>query len=74
MNKLQVLLVFYQALSDANGELEQKLKDVHQDLQDSAIEMDKMTNEYSQLKTILQQTDEIVEEMRKERDVLRAQV
>lgn len=33
-----------------------------------------MTEEYTKLKTVLQQTDGIVEEMRKERDVLRAQV
>ena len=38
------------------------------------MEMDKMTDEYTKLKTVLQQTDKIVEEMRKERDVLRAQV
>lgn len=33
-----------------------------------------MTDEYTKLKTVLQQTDMIVEEMRKERDVLRGQV
>ena len=36
--------------------------------------MDRMTEEYTKLKMVLQQTDRIVEEMRKERDVLRAQV
>ena len=61
-------------MSDANAELEEKLKDVRTDLQDSAIEMDRMTEEYTKLKMVLQQTDKIVEEMRKERDVLRAQV
>jgi centrosomal protein CEP290 len=54
--------------------LEEKLKDVRTDLQDSAVEMDRMTEEYTKLKMVLQQTDRIVEEMRKERDVLRAQV
>ena len=63
-----------QTLSDANAELEEKLKDVRTDLQDSAVEMDRMTEEYTKLKMVLQQTDRIVEEMRKERDVLRAQV
>ena len=61
-------------MSDANSELEDKLKEVRTDLQDSAIEMDRMTEEYTKLKMVLQQTDEVVEEMRKERDVLRAQV
>ena len=64
----------FQSLSDANAELEEKLKDVRTDIQDSAIEMDRMTEEYTKLKMVLQQTDSIVEEMRKERDVLRAQV
>ena len=63
-----------QSLAVANGELEEKLKSVQKDLEDSAYEMDKMTDEYTKLKTVLQQTDMIVEEMRKERDVLRAQV
>ena len=36
--------------------------------------MDRMTEEYTKLKMVLQQTDRIVDEMRKERDVLRAQV
>ena len=64
----------FQSLSDANAELEEKLKDVRTDIQDSAMEMDRMTEEYTKLKMVLQQTDSIVEEMRKERDVLRAQV
>lgn len=63
-----------QSLSDANAELEEKFKTVRTDLQDSALEMDRMTEEYTKLKMVLQQTDGIVEEMRKERDVLRAQV
>lgn len=63
-----------QSLSDANAELEDKFKNVRTDLQDSALEMDRMTEEYTKLKMVLQQTDRIVEEMRKERDVLRAQV
>ena len=69
-------LYFYviQSLADANAELEDKLKDVRKDLEESAMEMDKMTDEYTKLKTVLQQTDQIVEEMRKDRDVLRAQV
>lgn len=71
---IQHILTTLQSLSDANAELEEKLKDVRTDLQESAIEMDKMTEEYTKLKTVLQQTDAIVEEMRKERDILRAQV
>ena len=69
-------LYFYviQSLADANAELEDKLKDVQKDLEESAMEMDKMTDEYTKVKTVLQQTDQIVEEMRKDRDVLRAQV
>lgn len=54
--------------------MEEKLEDVGTDLKESAIEMDKMTEEYTKLKTVLQQTDQILEEMRKERDVSRAQV
>ncbi|KAM7435378.1 hypothetical protein ABFA07_014699 [Porites harrisoni] len=61
-------------LQEANDELEDRVKSVQKELEESTAEMDKMTDEYTKLKMILQQSDLIIDDMRKERDALRAQV
>jgi len=61
-------------LQEANDELEDRIKSAEKELEESTAEMNKMTDEYTKLKTILQQSDMIIDDMRKERDALRAQV
>lgn len=61
-------------LQEANDELEDRIKSAEKELEESTAEMNKMTDEYTKLKTILQQSDLIIDDMRKERDALRAQV
>jgi len=61
-------------LQEANDELEDRIKSIQKELEESTTEMTKMTDEYTKLKTILQQSDMIIDDMRKERDALRAQV
>lgn len=61
-------------LQEANDDLEERMKNTEKELQEATAEMDKMTDEYTKLKIVLQQSDMIIDDMRKERDTLRAQV
>lgn len=61
-------------LQEANDDLEERMKNTEKELQEATAEMDKMTDEYTKLKIVLQQSDMIIDDMRKERDALRAQV
>ena len=45
-----------------------------EELKQATEEMNSMTKHYGKLKTVLEETENVSEEMRKERDVLRSQV
>ncbi|NWS33076.1 CE290 protein, partial [Polioptila caerulea] len=63
-----------QNLTEANEKLEIQNQEMRKNLEESVQEMEKMTDEYSKMKVIVQQSDIIVDELRKEKDRYKFQV
>ncbi|KAI1238994.1 hypothetical protein IHE44_0012092 [Lamprotornis superbus] len=57
-----------QNLTEANEKLEIQNQEMRKNLEESVQEMEKMTDEYSKMKLIVQQSDIIMDELRKEKD------
>uniref|UniRef100_A0A8C5J599 Centrosomal protein 290 n=1 Tax=Junco hyemalis TaxID=40217 RepID=A0A8C5J599_JUNHY len=63
-----------QNLTEANEKLEIQNQEMRKNLEESVQEMEKMTDEYSKMKLIVQQSDIIMDELRKEKDRYKFQV
>ncbi|NWT97533.1 CE290 protein, partial [Urocynchramus pylzowi] len=63
-----------QNLTEANEKLEIQNQEMRKNLEESVQEMEKMTDEYSKMKLIVQQSDFIMDELRKEKDRYKFQV
>ncbi|NWV93618.1 CE290 protein, partial [Machaerirhynchus nigripectus] len=63
-----------QNLTEANEKLEIQNQEMRRNLEESVQEMEKMTDEYSKMKLIVQQSDIIMDELRKEKDRYKFQV
>lgn len=66
--------LFLQNLTEANEKLEIQNQEMRKNLEESVQEMEKMTDEYSKMKLIVQQSDIIMDELRKETDRYKFQV
>jgi hypothetical protein len=61
-------------LTEENQELDRLLSKIKQDLQDSAVEMEKSREEIRKLKLLLRHNDDHNEEYKKENDILKSQI
>ncbi|KAM8973086.1 centrosomal protein of 290 kDa [Pelodytes ibericus] len=63
-----------QNLSEANEKLEAQNQEMTKNLEDSVVEMEKMTDEYSRMKQAVLHTDSIMDQLRKEKEYYALQV
>ncbi|XP_057342871.1 centrosomal protein of 290 kDa isoform X3 [Manis pentadactyla] len=63
-----------QTLTEANEKIEVQNQEMRKNLEESVQEMEKMTDEYNRMKAIVHQTDNIMDELKKENDHYRLQV
>jgi chromosome segregation ATPase len=61
-------------LTEENQELDRLLSKIKQDLQESAIEMEKSREEIRKLKLLIRHNDDHNEEYKKENDILKSQI
>nr|XP_006816174.1 PREDICTED: centrosomal protein of 290 kDa-like [Saccoglossus kowalevskii] len=72
--ELAELLEEIQNLQEANEHLQKQVTDLTKNLDDSVQEMDRMTDDYTKLKAVFQQSDTFLENLRKENGVLKEQI
>ncbi|XP_049550220.1 centrosomal protein of 290 kDa isoform X2 [Orcinus orca] len=63
-----------QTLTEANEKLELQNQEMRKNLEESVQEMEKMTDEYNRMKAIVHQTDNIMDQLKKENDHYQLQV
>ncbi|VTJ87294.1 Hypothetical predicted protein [Marmota monax] len=62
-----------QTLTEANEKIEVQNQEMRKNLEESVQEMEKMTDEYNRMKAIVHQTDNIMDQLKKENDHYRLQ-
>nr|XP_020633221.1 centrosomal protein of 290 kDa isoform X4 [Pogona vitticeps] len=63
-----------QTLTEANEKLEAQNQEMRKNLEESVQEMEKMTDEYNKMKLIVQQSDIVMDQLRKEKEQYKQQV
>ncbi|XP_053439665.1 centrosomal protein of 290 kDa isoform X2 [Nycticebus coucang] len=63
-----------QTLTEANEKIEVQNEEMRKNLEESVQEMEKMTDEYNRMKAIVHQTDNIMDQLKKENNHYRLQV
>ncbi|XP_059258359.1 centrosomal protein of 290 kDa isoform X1 [Mustela nigripes] len=63
-----------QTLTEANEKIEVQNQEMRKNLEESIQEMEKMTDEYNRMKAVVHQTDNIMDQLKKENDHYRLQV
>ncbi|NXJ34250.1 CE290 protein, partial [Ciconia maguari] len=63
-----------QNLTEANEKLDIQNQEMRKNLEESVKEMEKMTNEYNKMKRIVQQSDIVMDQLRKEKEQYKFQV
>ncbi|XP_076967655.1 centrosomal protein of 290 kDa isoform X2 [Tamandua tetradactyla] len=63
-----------QTLTETNEKIEIQNQEMRKNLEESVQEMEKMTDEYNRMKAIVHQTDNIMDQLKKENDHYRLQV
>ncbi|XP_058424680.1 centrosomal protein of 290 kDa isoform X2 [Diceros bicornis minor] len=63
-----------QTLTEANEKIEVQNQEMRKNLEESVQEMEKMTDEYNRMKALVQQTDNIMDQLKKDNDHYRLQV
>ncbi|KAF7248494.1 hypothetical protein EYD10_05572 [Varanus komodoensis] len=63
-----------QGLTEANEKLEAQNQEMRKNLEESVQEMEKMTDEYNKMKLIVQQSDLVMDQIRKEKEQYKLQV
>ncbi|XP_062059132.1 centrosomal protein of 290 kDa isoform X1 [Lepus europaeus] len=63
-----------QTLTEANEKIEVQNEEMRKNLEESVQEMEKMTDEYNRMKSIVHQTDTIMDQLKKENEHYRLQV
>lgn len=75
MHLLQVAFsLILQNLTEANEKLDVQNQEMRKNLEESVQEMEKMTDEYNKMKLIVQQSDTIMDQLRKEKEQYKFQV
>lgn len=63
-----------QNLTETNEKLEAQNQEMRKNLEESVQEMEKMTDEYNKMKLIVQQSDIVMDQLRKEKEQYKFQV